>query len=290
MASLKDIRRRIVSVRNTQQITKAMKMVAAAKLRRAQEGAESARPYAAKLAELLGSVSSRVDGSDHPLLGAGSDAPVHVILLTSDRGLCGGFNANVIKKTEAFLKTAEAADSSVTCCGRRGNDYFKRRIQDRITTAHVNRLGGLDLELAREVTEEARTRFLSGESGAVYLAYSRFESAMSQVPVIEQLLPIAQPESDAAAGEEGGADYLFEPSPEALLGTLLDRYVGTRVFQAMLEATAGEHGARMSAMDSASRNASEMIDTLTVAMNRARQAGITTELMEIVSGAEALNG
>lgn len=267
-----------------------MKMVAAAKLRRAQDGAESARPYAAKLGELLGSVSARVDGANHPLLGGGSEAPIHIIVLTSDRGLCGGFNANVIKKTEAFLKTPEAADSTVTCCGRRGNDYFRRRIRDRITNSHVNRPGGLDLELAREVTEEARTRFLSGESGAVYLAYSQFESAMTQTPVVEQLLPIVRLQEIEGADAEGGADYLFEPSPEALLGSLLDRYVGTKVFQAMLEATAGEHGARMSAMDSASRNASEMIDRLTVAMNRARQAGITTELMEIVSGAEALNG
>lgn len=289
MANLKDIRKRITSVRNTQQITKAMKMVSAAKLRRAQDAAESARPYAEKLGDLLANVGSRVGGDAHPLLRDGSDGPVHLIVLTSDRGLCGGYNTNVLKKVEAFLAEDVAKDATVVCCGRRGHDHLKSRIGDQIVEAHVNRPDGLDLTLAREVTADATSRFLNGSAGAVYLAYAQFQSAMVQVPTISRLLPVSA-EADGEEPGEVGADYLYEPDPASLLGSLLSRYVETQVFQAMLEATASEHGARMAAMDSATRNASEMIDRLTLQMNRARQAAITTELMEIIGGAEALNG
>ncbi|MFT4570953.1 MAG: F-type H+-transporting ATPase subunit gamma [Hyphomicrobiaceae bacterium] len=289
MANLKDIRKRISSVRNTQQITKAMKMVSAAKLRRAQDAAESARPYAEKLGELLSNVGSRVGSDAHPLLREGSDGPAHVIVIASDRGLCGGYNTNVIKLAESFLTSDEGKDATVVCCGRRGHDHFKTRIADRITAEHVNRPGGFDLALAREVTADATARFLDGSAGAVYLVYARFKSAMLQVPTVERLLPVAANEEETT-DTETNADYLYEPDAASLLGSLLSRYVETKVFQAMLEATASEHGARMAAMDSATRNASEMIDRLTLQMNRARQAAITTELMEIISGAEALNG
>lgn len=271
-------------------------MVAAAKLRRAQEAVQNARPYAEKLGELLASVSEGVDGSAHPLLAQGSTTkPPYVVVISSDRGLCGGYNANLIKEAQKFLDSDEASDARLICCGRRGNDYFGKRIGERIETAHVNRPGGFDLAMAREVTEQVRAAFLSGEAGAVYLVYSRFRSAISQTPVVEKILPIAQtqdPTGEQTIGEEPALspDYLFEPDPMTLLGSLLDRYLETKVFQALLEATASEHGARMSAMDSATRNASEMIDRLTLEMNRARQAKITTELMEIVGGAEALNG
>lgn len=289
MASLKDIRRRITSVRNTQQITKAMKMVAAAKLRRAQEAAENARPYADKLGDLLGNLAKRVGDDAHPFLAEGNaDAPAHLILVTADRGLCGAYNAGLIKLTEQFLADDEGRDATTTICGRRGHDYFKKRIADQITSEHVNLAAGYDLDVARAVATEAAERFSSGASSKVFVVYSKFGSAISQTPTIEQLLPILPGGED----DEDGADteYVYEPSPAAILDSLLGRYVDTRVFQAMLEGTASEQGARMTAMDNATRNASEMIDRLTLEMNRARQAGITTELMEIVGGAEALNG
>ncbi len=288
MPNLKDIRKRVSTVKSTQQITKAMKMVAAAKLRRGQEAAESARPYAEKLGELLQSLSARAGEVSHPFLEEGADAPAHVVLITSDRGLCGGYNATLIRAAETFLASEAGANATMTCCGRRGHDYFKKRIEDRIVDAHVNRPGGFDLSLAREVSDSVAERFVAGEVGKVVVVYAQFRSAMSQIPITEQLLPIAQPEADDSASES--VDYLYEPDPATLLQSLLSRYVETRVFQGLLEATASEHGARMTAMDSATRNASEMIDRLTLEMNRARQATITTELMEIVSGAEALNG
>jgi len=290
--SLKDIRKRIASVRSTQQITKAMKMVAAAKLRRAQEEVEGARPYAQKLAELLDTLSSRVEGVSHPLLAVGSSAPAHVVLLTSDRGLCGGYNSNLIKLLEQFLSSDAGRDATVTVCGRRGRDHFKPRLGHRLVGAHVNRPGGMDLELAREVTADASCRYQTGEAGSVHLVYSRFHSAISQKAVLERLLPISETGDDSGRDqrEREQTDYVYEPSAATLLERLVPRYVETRVYQAMLDAVASEHGARMTAMDSATRNASEMSDRLTLEMNRARQAMITTELMEIVGGAEALKG
>lgn len=285
MPSLKHIRKRIASVRSTQQITKAMKMVSAAKLRRAQEAAENARPYGQRLNELLASVAAGVGEGSHPFLEPGSQAPAEVVVITSDRGLCGGYNTNLIKKAEGFLRSEEGRDATMTACGRRGFDYFRKRVADRITSQHVNRPGGFDLALAREVAADVAKRFRAGEVGSVYLVCSRFRSAISQTPVVERLLPVER--SEAAAE---GVEYVCEPAPAELLETLLARYVETRIFQAFLEANASEHGARMTAMDSATRNASDMIDRLTLQMNRARQATITTELMEIVGGAEALKG
>jgi len=281
--SLKHTRKRIASVRSTQQITKAMKMVAAAKLRRAQEAAENARPYGQRLNELLASVAAGVGEGAHPFLEPGAEAPAEAIVITSDRGLCGGYNTNLIKKAEGFLRSEEGSTASLVVCGRRGHDHFRRHAPERLTEAHLNR--AFDLDLAREIAAKVSARFRDGEVGSVYLVCSRFRSAISQTPVVERLLPVPRAETAAESVE-----YVYEPEAKALLAILLARYVETRIFQAFLEATASEHGARMTAMDSATRNASEMIDRLTLQMNRARQATITTELMEIVGGAEALKG
>lgn len=286
MANLKIIRKRIGSVRNTQQVTKAMKMVAAAKLRRAQERAEHARAYSERLASILGRLAGgEQEGVKHPLLAAGADAPAHVIVITGDRGLCGAYNSNVVRKAEQFLTSTEGSNATVTACGRRGRDYLVLRGY-KPAREHVNLAGDMGVDLAREIAGDATSRFVSGDAGKVYLVYTKFRSAISHVPTIQQLLPV-EPSDEESTTE---TEYVYEPSGDAILASLVSRYVDTVVFHAMLEATASEHGARMTAMDSASRNAAEMLDRLTLQMNRARQASITTELMEIVGGAEALNG
>ncbi len=289
MANLKDIRKRISSVRSTQQVTKAMKMVAAAKLRRAQEAAENARTYSDKLTELLRSLATSAGEDAHPLLRGGSDAALHTILISADRGLCGGYNANMLRATDEFLDSAEGAGATLTVVGRRGFDHFKKREGLTLVSEHVDT--PFDMTLARALAAEATERFLAGESGGVRIAYTRFRSAISQEPVVERLLPVAAEDSGSAEGNaDAAADYVYEPNVWQILATLLPRYVETRVYHAMLESAASEHGSRMTAMESATNNASDMIDRLTLEMNRARQASITTELMEIVGGAEALKG
>ncbi len=287
MPSLKDIRKRIASVKNTQKITKAMKMVSAAKLRRAQDAAIAARPYAAKLSALLGNVAARVDGSAHPLLQEREQVrTIHLLLVTADRGLCGGYNSNLIRKAATFIEQEGADRVRITCVGRRGYDYFKKRPVT-IADKHINLFGGPSFALARSLGEQFRNELVTGESDAVYVVYNQFRSALVQEATIEQVLPVR---ADAAAESADSTDYLYEPDASELLGRLLEQYVNVLVHRAFLEAVASEHGARMTAMDSATSNASEMIDRLTLEMNRARQAGITKELMEIVGGAEALNG
>jgi F-type H+-transporting ATPase subunit gamma len=286
VASLKIIRKRITSVRNTQQVTKAMKMVAAAKLRRAQERAEHARAYADKLASVLRGLGSAPGAESLPLLKAGADAPAHAILISADRGLCGGYNSNIARLAERFLASETGAGATITACGRRGRDHLVSRGAN-VVQEHVNLPGEMGIDLARAVAEDVSRRFTSGEAGKIFLIYTRFRSAISHEPSIRQLLPVVADDSDGTAEP---IDYVYEPSAQAILESLLPRYVETLVFHAMLEATASEHGARMTAMDSASRNASDMIERLTLMMNRARQASITTELMEIVGGAEALKG
>lgn len=286
MPSLKLLRKRIASVRSTQQITKAMKMVSAAKLRRAQEAAVAARPYAAKLSELLSSVAATVSADAHPLLRPAEEPRrVHLLLITADRGLCGAYNSNLARNAEAFLRENRDREVSLTVVGRKGFEYFRRRratIADRYVP-----IGGVSIELAREIAGKLTARFASGEADRIAILYSAFRSALSQVPTVETLLPVA-PEK---AGEPGGkAEYLIEPGTVELLDRLLPQYVEVKIYRALLEAIASEHGARMTAMESATSNASEMIFSLTLAMNRARQATITKELMEIVSGAEALKG
>ena len=285
MATLKAIRKRISSIRNTQQITKAMKMVSAAKLRRAQDAAVVARPYAEKMRNLLENLSARVSRDAHPLLKIREEKKIHLLLFTSDRGLCGGYNANLIRAAEAFIRREGAGkEVHLSLVGRKGADYFRRR-RATIADRHLNILATPAEELAAEIAEKIITRFINGETDAVYILYSRFRSALSQVPTWEKVLPVALPETEHP---EQLTEYLYEPSVEALLANLLPRVAEVVVFRALLEATASEHGARMTAMDSATSNASKMMGTLTLQMNRARQASITRELMEIVGTAEAL--
>ena len=285
MATLKAIRKRISSIRNTQQITKAMKMVSAAKLRRAQEAAVAARPYADKMTELLRNLAARVSKDVHPLLQRREEKRIHLILFTSDRGLCGGYNANLIRAAEAFIRREGAGkEINLVLVGRKGADYFRRR-RATIADRFLNILSTPAEQLAAAVTEAAIERFIKGETDAVYILYSRFRSALSQVPTLEKLLPIdvAETENEAQVTE-----YLYEPSAEVILASLLPAVAQVTILRALLEATASEHGARMTAMDSATSNASKMMGTLTLQMNRARQASITRELMEIVGTAEAL--
>jgi F-type H+-transporting ATPase subunit gamma len=286
MASLKAIRRRISSVQNTQKITKAMKMVSAAKLRRAQDAATSSRPYAEKLTAMLSNVAARVGTGSHPLLQSRDDVKsIHLLLITADRGLCGGYNANLIRKTSAFLNEQGLDRVRITCVGRRGFDFFKKRGVS-IADKHINLFGGMTHELGQTLSEGLQKEFIAGETDAVYLIYNQFKSALVQTPVVERILPL-QPEVEQEAVL---TDYLYEPEAGQLLDRLLRQYITVVIYRAFLEATASEHGARMTAMDSATSNASDMIDRLTLDMNRARQAGITKELMEIVGGAEALKG
>lgn len=289
MPSLKAIRRRIGSVRSTQQITKAMKMVAAAKLRRAQEAAIASRPYAKKLEEMVAGLASRVDENAHPLLRVPeSEGRILFVVVTSDRGLCGGYNTNIGRLAETFLRErAESAEVRIVGVGRKGADSLRRRGSDpaeRHPMPAPNAAG----ELAREITRTATQAFVSGEVDAVYLAYASFRSAMSQTPTLERLLPFERLAGDEAAA--ASSEYVFEPDPNSIIGFLLPRLVEVRVLHGLLEGAASEQGARMTAMDSATRNASEMIERLTLELNRARQAAITKELMEIIGGAEALNG
>jgi F-type H+-transporting ATPase subunit gamma len=285
MATLKAIRKRIGSIRNTQQITKAMKMVSAAKLRRAQEAVVEARPYAEKMLALLQNLSARVSAEAHPLLMGREEKRVALLLLTADRGLCGGYNANLIRAAESFIRRyGPEGKVSLAIVGRKGVDYFRRR-QVEIVDRYLHVWTSPPEELAAQLAEKMIGRFLREESDGVYVLYSRFRSALSQVPTLERLIPVA------AAGEKGEgetAEYLFEPSVEALLSSLLPKVVEVGIYHALLEASASEHGARMTAMDSATTNASDMIGSLTLQMNRARQASITRELMDIVGTAEAL--
>ncbi len=285
MATLKVIRKRIGSIRNTQQITKAMKMVAAAKLRRAQEAAVEARPYAEKMIELYKNLVARVSREAHPLLGLRDEKRIDLLILTSDRGLCGGYNANLIRTAEAFIRRESAGkEIQLVLVGRKGTDYFRRR-KTAIADRYVNILSSAAQELAGEIAEKAIGRFIRGETDAVYLLYSRFRSALSQIPTLEKLLPVEFSESEKP---EQLTEYLIEPDIETLLASLLPKVVQVAIYRALLEATASEHGARMTAMDSATTNASKMMGALTLQMNRARQASITRELMEIVGTAEAL--
>ena len=284
MPSLKALRKRIGTVRSTQQITKAMKMVAAAKLRRAQEAAERARPYTAKLAEMLGAVAAGVEPEAHPLLARRPERRIDLLVLSSDRGLCGGYNANLFRFAEGFTRKQGEVETALVVVGRKGLDYYRRRAR-RIVLNRVGILGTPVPTLAAELAAEITRRFTEKETDAVYLVYTAFRSVISQVPTVVPLLPVASPTE-----AEPAVDYIFEPERPELLARLLPRYVEAQIIQALLEAIASEHGARMTAMGNATRNAGDMIAKLTLSMNRARQATITKELMEIVSGAEALKG
>ena len=287
MPSLKDIRRRIGSVKKTQQITRAMRMVAAAKLRRAQEAIESARPYAQRMRDMLIEVAVSQGGAEHPLLAAReSIRNVDVIVISSDRGLCGAFNANVLKRAAVEIADREAAGVRVAihAVGRKTVEFFGRRRAGQITS-RMTGIARVDYAHAVEIAEVASRRFLSGEADEVWLVHSEFESTLTQRPRVVKLLPFAP---DPAETVEGKPPFTIEPSAQALLALLVPKALQVEVFRALLDNQAGEHAARMTAMESATRNGEDMIGSLTLKYNRARQAAITKELMEIVSGAEAL--
>ena len=287
MATLKAIRKRVSSVQNIQQITKAMKMVSAARLRRAQEAALAARPYAEKLEAILQNLAAQSGEGSHPFLTPRPETATTLVLITSDRGLCGGFNSSLVRAAEAFLKDHTDRNVRLVLIGRRGYDHFKRRDVP-IDEEHVNLFGRLSADLAHDIGRRAGDRFRAGETDSLYVLYARFRSALVQVPTIDKILPIAPAEPQAETTTPT-LDYLYEPTPAELVANLLERYVDMLLYRAMLESVASEHGARMTAMDNATNNAVEMIDRLTLDMNRARQAGITRELLEIVATSESLS-
>jgi F-type H+-transporting ATPase subunit gamma len=291
MASLLDMRRRIKSVKNTQQITKAMKMVAAAKLKRAQDRVTAARPYANKMSAVLGNLSSKVaDEFSHPLLTPRGDEKYLIVLVTADKGLAGAFNANVIKATQAFINENDSKSSEMIPVGRKGRDFFKRRnITFQAEYIGLTGAGQVRYTDAAEIADNVIKVFTEDESiDKVFLVYTEFKTVLSQKPVIEQFLPI--PSIKQTETEEGAvqAEYIYEQPPAEIFGKLLPKQVVTQVYRAMLESVASEQGSRMTAMDSASKNAGELIDSLTLNMNRIRQAAITKEIIEVVSGAAAL--
>jgi F-type H+-transporting ATPase subunit gamma len=284
MATLKAIRRRVASVRNIQQITKAMKMVSAARLRRAQEAAVAARPYAEKLEAVLQNLAAQGRALAHPLLTDREEKNIDLLLVTSDRGLCGGFNANLIRAAEAFIREHAGQNVTLALVGRRGYDHFKRRPTP-VAEHHINLFGRLTPALAHEIGSRLTQRLINGQSDSTHVLYARFRSALVQVPTLDKVLPIVAKERP---GTQAPVEYLYEPQPQELMESLLARYVDMLIYRAMVESVASEHGARMTAMENATNNAVEMIDRLTLDMNRARQAGITRELLEIVSTSEAL--
>lgn len=290
MASLKDLRSRIASVTATQKITKAMQMVAAAKLRRARDAAESARPYAERMASVIANLAAAVSGPDAPklLAGSGSERRELVIVATSDRGLAGGFNSSIVRaaRDHILARQNEGREISIITIGRKARDQLRRTFGDLI-------VGGSEvgpapsLATAQEVSALAQQRFESGEADVVTLFYNRFASVVSQVPTCQQLAPAKTAEAAPAIDLQGAA-YEYEPDAEAILASLLPRNLTTQILAAMLENQAGFFAAQMAAMDNATRNAGDMIAALTLQMNRTRQAQITKELIEIISGAEAL--
>ncbi len=287
MATLRDIRDRIKSVKNTQQITKAMKMVSAAKLRRAQENIEAARPYAKKMLEIITDLASRTSPESHPLLAKETKNKAEVILMTSDRGLCGGFNTSLIKNAERFINKFQGSGGvSLNLIGKRGVDFYKRRDTTVAESSPFTTKKSAQA-FAAELAKKAIDNYLNDKTDEVYLVYSEFQSVLTQIPTLQRLLPIpSAPEKDEEESQK--SVYTFEPSEEGVLESILPKYVEVQIFRALLESSASEHGARMTAMDSASRNASDMIGALTLFYNRARQADITKELLEIIGGAEAL--
>ncbi len=339
MATLSDIKRRISSVKNTQQITRAMKMVSAAKLRRAQDDIVATRPYADKIKTLVGSLSGMVSPDSNPLFQKSAEAQdpkgskkakktkkqeesaqarygaeeeavaakkkIELILLTSDRGLCGGFNTSLIRMAEGFLDDHPDDEVTLYLIGKRGADYFKRREGNKSRDIGVARP---DYAMARAIAAEITEDYLEDRADEVFVIYSEFQSALTQEPVLQKILPATPPPVKGSAEDEEGAETggegetdtgdtggvsdmdecILEPSAQEVLDSLLPKYIEVQVFRSLLESSASEHGARMTSMDSASRNASDMIDNLTLIYNRVRQAAITKELMEIISGSEAL--
>ncbi len=283
MATLRDIQTRIQSVKNTQQITKAMKMVSAAKLRKAEEEIKAARPYAQKMSGVMSSLASRTKPDAHPLLINRGGSKKELIVITSDRGLCGSFNGNILKKAESLIKENKEGEITLTLIGKKGKAYFKRReIPVRKEYKHP---GKGDYDFAAEIGEEVATSFTEEIFDEVHIIYNEFKSVILQNLVVEKLLPIVAVKSE---DEAPVVDYIFEPSQDSILEELLPKHFKVQIFRALMESIASEHGARMTAMDAATNNARDMIAGLTLQYNRLRQASITTELMDIVNGVESM--
>jgi len=287
MATLLDFRRRIRSVKNTQQITRAMKFVAAARLRRAQERALAARPYALQIARVLRSTMARLENPQHPLLAARPVEKILVVVLTGERGLCGAFNSNILRKAVELFRANKGKKIIGLPVGKKGRDFLKKQGME-LAGEYVNVLARVEFGTAREISKIVTDAYASGEVDAVYAVFSEFKSVIAPNLAVEKLLPI-----ESIAGEEGASagdaqtDYIYEQPAAELLDRLLPRYVETQVLRAMLESSAAEHAARMTAMESATKNAGEVIEALTLHMNKVRQAAITREIIEIVSGASS---
>jgi F-type H+-transporting ATPase subunit gamma len=287
VATLRDIQRRIRSVQSTQKITRAMKLVAAAKLRRAQERILAARPYATKMAELLGNLVAAADGAEasaHPLLEQREGPRRQVVIITADRGLAGAFNSNVLRNSLAFLRASNATALTLVVVGRKARDFYRRRPYS-VKRDMVGFWDRLAYSHACELADFFIAQYIEGEVDEVHLIFNEFRSVALQRPVRQQLLPIPRTEAQSAGPP---VDYIYEPSAPAILADLLPRHVRMQVFRALMESLAGEYGARMTAMEAATKNAKEMIDILTIQYNKARQEKITKELLDIVGGAEAL--
>jgi F-type H+-transporting ATPase subunit gamma len=300
MPSLLDLRRRIRAVKNTQQITKAMKMISASKLRRAQQRVIGARPFALQMQRVLNSLASRVDPNSHPLLAEREESPdakVLLIVVTADKGLAGGFNTNIIKGASIFINKA-GAPVALGLVGRKGRDFFKRRGFE-VRLEEIGIFQRVKYADAKRIAEMAIDEFTSGRASKVFIVYNEFKSVMQQRVTTEQLLPIPKGDdvrrADVQVGQgqggkapvAGDVDYIYEPGPAEILGDLLPKHIEIQVYRALLESAAAEHAARMTAMDAATKNSGEIIDTLTLYMNKVRQAAITREIIEVVSGASA---
>jgi len=291
MATMREIRTRIKTVRNIQKITRAMKLVAAARLRRAQERVTAARPYAEMMEQMMRRLSAAGASAEHPLLQVREERNIAVLVISSDRGLCGSYNTNLFRVATNFLKGRDPATVRMVLFGRKGERFFRRRPYAILDAQPLGSGAALSFADVQPIVRTLRAMFESAEVDAVYVIYQKFKSAMTQEPTVLQLLPLKPPEEAVQVIEKAqasGGDMIFEPDPESLLERLLPRYVDTQVFRTTAEAVASEHGARMTSMSSATENAGQMIDTLTLSLNRARQAAITKEIAEIVSGAEAL--
>jgi len=291
-ANLRDIRKRIASIRSTQQITKAMKMVAAARLRRAQESILAARPYATKMLEVLSSLAARTSAEAHPLLARREPRRIEVVVFTSDRGLCGAFNMNLIQRTERFVaeEKGRTEEIALSFIGKKGRDYFRKR-KVSIRREYINFFGKVDYPLASRIGQALAQAYSDKQVDGIYLLYSEFRSAIQQAVVLKKILPVTPRtpmEGEGAPSRSAAVEYLYEPSEGEILDKLLPMYVEVQVYQALLESVASEYGARMTAMENATNNAAEMIEKLTLVYNKARQASITKELIEIISGAEAV--
>ena len=287
MAKTQDLKRRIRSVKNTRQLTKAMKMVSAAKLRRAQERIQAARPYAARQRDVLQSLASRAEGESHPLLEQREGNRVELVVVAADRGLCGAFNSQVTREAHQRMLNDPGQSYSLTCIGKKSIEYFSRR-EANIRKQYADVFRNVDYALAEGIGQDLIHHYTTGEVDRILLVYNVAKSAIAAEPTTIQLLPVDTSATTDQQQDAFSEDYLYEPSAQALFEALLPYYVKNQVYQSMLESAAGEHAMRMAAMDSATRNAGELIDSLTLTMNRVRQASITTEIIEVVSGAEAL--